>query len=183
MNSYPQAYLEYLIYFQAERDYFECHEVMEEHWKEHPGDPLSVAFVGLIQLAVGLYHQRRGNRAGSVKMLQSALKHLTPEDIASLGMDSDVLREMIADRVDRLKAGLPAEFVDMDLPILDPLLLEQCQQECLKRVLVWSRPSDCGNEQLIHKHKLRDRSQVIEERNEQIRKRQLHRGVTDDEFA
>ena len=31
---YPEAYIEYLMYFHGNRDYFECHEVLEEYWKE-----------------------------------------------------------------------------------------------------------------------------------------------------
>lgn len=31
---YPAEYLEYLVYFHADRDYFECHEILEEYWKE-----------------------------------------------------------------------------------------------------------------------------------------------------
>ena len=36
MTQYPEAYTDYLCYFHGARDYFECHEVMEEYWKEHP---------------------------------------------------------------------------------------------------------------------------------------------------
>ncbi len=31
---YPNAYLDYLVYFHGHRDYFECHEVLEEYWKK-----------------------------------------------------------------------------------------------------------------------------------------------------
>lgn len=52
--NYPQAYIEYLEYYHGARDYFECHEVLEEYWKENPSSPLSAAWVGLIQLAVAM---------------------------------------------------------------------------------------------------------------------------------
>jgi len=35
---YPEPYLEYLIQFHAERDYFECHEILEEYWKSAPAN-------------------------------------------------------------------------------------------------------------------------------------------------
>jgi predicted metal-dependent hydrolase len=177
LNSYPKAYREYLIYFQAERDYFECHEVMEAYWKQHREDPRSLAYVGLIQLAVGLYHQRRGNMAGAVKMLQSAWNHLSEEHIESLGMHPQELRESITERINQIKMGIPL-YEDMDLPIQDTALLKQCQQECLTRGLIWSNPSDCSNEHLLHKHKLRDRTEVIEERNQQVLERQRKKGVS-----
>jgi predicted metal-dependent hydrolase len=176
MIHYPEAYKAYLIYFQAERDYFECHEVMEAYWKEHPDDERRFAYVGLIQLAVGLYHQRRNNRTGAEKMLQSAWNHLTLEHLESLGLDGAALRAAISKRIHDLREGSQV-YEDFDMPIRDPLLLEQCMQECDNRGLIWNGPSDISNEQLIHKHRLRDRSEVIEQRNEQVRIRQQQRGV------
>jgi uncharacterized protein len=177
MNVYPQAYLDYLIFFQAERDYFECHEVMEAYWKEQSDDPLSLAYLGLIQLAVGLYHQRRGNYAGAVKMLQSSWNHLSCEHIEALGMHPKTLKDRIAERVQALQTGTPI-YEDIDLPLQDPKLSELCLLECQRLGLLWSRPSDISNEQLIHKHTLRDRTEVIEERKAQIRKREQQKGVS-----
>lgn len=37
---YPEAYVAFLHEFHTTRDYFECHEILEEYWKE---DPLSSA--------------------------------------------------------------------------------------------------------------------------------------------
>ena len=45
VGEYPEAFISYLIEFHATRDYFECHELLEEYWKAHPGDPLA----GLVQ--------------------------------------------------------------------------------------------------------------------------------------
>ncbi|MBP1995504.1 DUF309 domain-containing protein [Paenibacillus eucommiae] len=182
MKTYPLAYTEYVVYFQAERDYFECHEVMEEYWKEHPADEHSLAYVGLIQLAVGLYHQRRGNMAGAVKMLQSAYKHLTDEHLEWLGLDSVELRQSIAARIQALLEGAIL-YADIDLPIKDPILLEQCQDICQSRGLSWNDPSDCSNEHLIHKHTLRDRSEVIEARKNQILLRQQRKGGSSNELG
>ena len=89
MKPYPEAYIDYLLYFHAQRDYFECHEVMEEFWKEHPGDIRSRTYVALIQIAVGMYHIRRGNRNGAVKMLQSAGRNAEAPHVLSLGLNPD----------------------------------------------------------------------------------------------
>lgn len=32
---YPTAYIKYLFHFHTDRDYFECHELLEEHWKQY----------------------------------------------------------------------------------------------------------------------------------------------------
>ncbi|OCT14202.1 hypothetical protein A8709_25555 [Paenibacillus pectinilyticus] len=173
MRQYPEAYTDYLCYFHGERDYFECHEVMEEFWKEHPEDPRRLTYVGLIQIAVGLYHSRRGNRAGAVKMLQSAANNLQAEDVRSLGLDDVELQARIG------QAWLAIEddhfqFEDVNLPISDPELLRHCLAICEQRGLVWQAPSRMSDVMLIDKHTRRDRSEVIEERARQqsIRKEQ-----------
>jgi len=57
-------------------DYFECHEVLEEAWTPECG-PRRLFLQSLIHLAVGLYHHRRGNRAGALRQLRKGLRKLT----------------------------------------------------------------------------------------------------------
>jgi uncharacterized protein len=176
MNRYPQAYMDYLVHFHAERDYFECHEVMEEFWKEHPDDPRSRTYVGLIQIAVGVYHQRRGNRAGAVKMLTSSLTNLEAQHVEGLGLDFGGLIDMFRDRIAGLKADQSNKYEDPNLPIKDQALLEHCIRLAELQGLHWGKPSDCENRGLIHKHTLRDRSEVILERERQAQIRRKQRG-------
>lgn len=56
MPIYSESYIDYLIHFQATRDYFECHEIMEEYWLENDRDK---KWLTLIQLAVAVYHERQ----------------------------------------------------------------------------------------------------------------------------
>ncbi|RKJ17377.1 DUF309 domain-containing protein, partial [Butyricicoccus sp. 1XD8-22] len=52
-------FVQYFTYFNGNKDYFECHEVLEEYWKIlAPGDKKH-PLVGYIQLATGMYHWRR----------------------------------------------------------------------------------------------------------------------------
>lgn len=171
MKKYPEEYIEYLLQFHAERDYFECHEVMEEFWKEHPTDERSRTYVALIQIAVGMYHIRRGNRTGALKMLQSAERNAQAEHVASLGLDAEKLTQLIRDtnaQIDR--DGYL--YQDMNLPIADSELLALCLSECGRQGLVWQAPSRMSDIELIQKHTRRDRTDVIEERakQQQIRK-------------
>ncbi|MGG1550616.1 DUF309 domain-containing protein [Paenibacillus ferrarius] len=170
MGQYPDAYVQYLVHFHGDRDYFECHEVMEEFWKAHPGDPRSGTYVGLIQIAVGLYHSRRGNWAGAVKMMGSALANLQPMDVSSLGLDAEELERRIRNTLADVQDEHDG-YTDMNLPIMDPGLLHRCQTICKDKGLVWEAPSSLENDALIHKHTLRDRTDVIEERARQSRLR------------
>lgn len=163
MKPYPEDYLEYLLQFHAERDYFECHEIMEEFWKEHPGDERSRTYVALIQIAVGMYHIRRGNRTGALKMLQSALRNAQAEHVASLGIDAAGLELLLQQTLVQIEQADYC-YADIDLPIVDAELLAQCIAECQRRGLTWQAPSRISDIELIQKHTRRDRSSVIEER-------------------
>ncbi|TXK85109.1 DUF309 domain-containing protein [Paenibacillus sp. N3.4] len=171
MKQYPEAYIDYLLFFHAERDYFECHEVMEEFWKEHPEDERSRTYVALIQIAVGMYHIRRGNRLGAVKMLQSAVKNAQYEHVLSLGLDPMKLEEIVTWEWKRIEMDNHF-YEDINLPISDPELESWCLNECSKRGLTWQAASRMEDELLIQKHTLRDRDEVILERarQQQLRK-------------
>lgn len=57
-------------------DYFECHEVLEALWQPLPPGPEKTFYQGLIQVAVGLYHQQRGNHVGAVRKLRAGVEKL-----------------------------------------------------------------------------------------------------------
>ncbi len=162
--------------------FFECHEVLEEYWKEHPEDPNSEAYVGLIQVAVSLYHQRRGNLSGAVKMLTSAIQRLDKERLERLGIDGEKFRERLQARLQECMD--PASFIysDLDIPLKDETLTTLCGQACARTGKVWGQPTDMNDAFLIHKHTLRDRSTVVAERElqKQLKRKQRLKRETDD---
>lgn len=125
--SYEPLYVAYLVYFNRDRDYFECHEVLEELWLEQDYDPL---YKGLLQVAVGLFHARRGNRLGGLKMLSSALERLAPYPEHALGIDLGQLRRDATLYVQQLadEAGMPFKYYDLTIRVLDAELAEAVQQ-------------------------------------------------------
>ncbi|BBH19760.1 hypothetical protein Back11_11050 [Paenibacillus baekrokdamisoli] len=171
---YPSAYIAFLVEFHATRDYFECHELLEEYWKNNPEDGLGDTWVGLIKVAVGSYHQRRGNLVGALKMLHQAITLLTEEAAAHVGLDGVKLRTLISARIEAIEHHVP--FTDMELPIRDRDLLKRCQVMSIKEGLVWSAPSS-GKDQLLHRHTLRDRSAVIAARAAAARAKAARNGI------
>ncbi|NGQ93794.1 DUF309 domain-containing protein [Brevibacillus sp. SYP-B805] len=169
---YPDAYLLYLAHFHGDRDYFECHEILEAYWKAQPAHKRSAVWVGLIQIAVALYHQRRGNFAGAAKMMASAIRILQgcEEEVRKLGLHAARLIRLLTGKLEAIRQQLPYE--SFQLPIADPGLLELCRNLCAERGMVFGQASDLTNPQLIHKHTLRDRSEVIREREESLKRRQ-----------
>lgn len=177
---YPDAYVEFLVQFHATRDYFECHEILEEHWKSRPDDPLAHAWVGLLQVAVALYHERRGNLEGARKMLTAALeRHLRADDLDLLGLDGAATIERVRRRLEGLGDGTTSEaspqYADLDLPVRDPELARLCVERCAARGLAWGGPSDLASDALVHRHARRDRTAVVEARLAAWRLRQERR--------
>jgi len=165
---YPKAYLDYLYHFHCDRDYFECHEVLEEFWKEKEAGEREIHWVGLIQIAVGLYHHRRGNFRGALRMLQNACRIIRKESVAinALGLDSGRLVKMLEERIDCVTKQQP--YVSMNLPIADPDLQLSCDTLAQSASKVWGAASDLLDDSLVNRHTLRDRSDVIEERRRQL---------------
>lgn len=171
--TYPQSYIAFLVHFHGDRDYFECHEILEEYWKSSSArDPV---WVGFIQLAVGMYHYRRGKLAGAVKMLRSSYRILVQEQapLTRLGLDTERLYHLINQTIADVEDHIP--YQSMTLPINDSQLLAICQDECQRRGITFGLASDLSNTYLINKHTLRDRSDVISKRQTQLQKKQNQR--------
>ena len=58
-----------------QREFFECHEALEEVWKSETG-PRRLFLQALIHLAVGFHHDQRGNPRGAILQLRKGLRKL-----------------------------------------------------------------------------------------------------------
>jgi len=166
-----KAFIQYLVHFHGDRDYFECHEVLEEHWKEvDPGNKESI-WVGFIQLAVSSYHYRRGNFSGALRTHKKSVAILKRQSqiCAELGINHPVLMQLMAERKSKIVSHQP--YRSIDLPIYNQDLLAQCRKECERQNLVWGMDSNSLDNTLVNKHSMRDRSDVILERRMAIEER------------
>lgn len=150
-------YVAYCTYFNGNRDYFECHEVLEEYWKEiAPGDKDHV-LVGLVQLATGMYHWRRGNYSGSARILTKSLHNLQQNrhSVFLQPLDDRLLEQHIFQAIEAVEQQKP--FQPFDLSITEPAFLETVASKIAALPLA-------DEDYLLHKHMLRDRSEVLEAR-------------------
>jgi uncharacterized membrane-anchored protein len=89
---------------------FRAHEVLEARWKASPEAEREL-WRGLAQLAVGVTHHQRGNRAGRVALLRRAALTLSPYAGQSpFGVAVDELRswaETAADTAGAATGSLP----------------------------------------------------------------------------
>lgn len=118
---YPQLYIEFLHCFNTERDYYECHEVLEELWLAEGRNPF---YQGLLQVAVGLYHFRNDNVNGAVKLLRSALVKLDAFPDDSLGINLAKLKRDTREYLAQLEMykSEPIAFYDLTIEVHDPEL-------------------------------------------------------------
>lgn len=119
--AYEPLYLAYLVYFNRDRDYFECHEVLEELWLAKERDPL---YKALLQVAVGLYHFRNHNVRGATMMLQRSSAVLESYPAVTLGINLARLAEEAGEYARRLGRYpvQPFDYYDLNIELVDPQL-------------------------------------------------------------
>jgi predicted metal-dependent hydrolase len=173
-HNYPAPWMKYLYDFHVTRDYFQCHEHLEEYWK-HTGQ-MDRTLVAFIQLAVGAYHARRENKAGALKMWKQALADLAASDEPYLGMDLVQLRADVAIWIKRLLDDL--QFEDAELPFADVALKSRLVDMAKQKGRQFGDPSDIHDIELTHRHMRRDRTEVIESRLQSLARK---RGIAVDD--
>jgi uncharacterized protein len=119
-NEYPSLYVDFFHYFNIEKDYFECHEVLEELWLETGREPF---YQGLLQVAVGLYHFQNENINGAIKMMVAASEKLSkyPEPIY-MGIHLQNLKQHTEQCLQQIQSNKP--FSPFYIQIEDPKLQE-----------------------------------------------------------
>lgn len=172
---YPEEYIYYLAEYNGSRDYFECHEIMEEYWKEHPDSPFKTCWLVLIRISVCLYHARRGNWTGALKLMKKAVGEADAKLFDQLGMDGTKL----AQQLKLLALDWSREeivYADIDLPITDARLREAAEFRSKELGYTWGIHGLDAGEAVIHKHRLRDRSDVISAREDSAKRKALSQG-------
>jgi CheY-like chemotaxis protein len=82
-------------------EYFECHETLEAAWRQEERS-IRLLYQGILQVGVALYHIRRGNWPGAMKVLARAtpkLAHFAPDcmdiDVGQLLTDAGRIAELL----------------------------------------------------------------------------------------
>jgi predicted metal-dependent hydrolase len=97
------------------REFFECHEVLEQAWTPERG--LRRLFLqALIHFAVGLYHWERGNLAGAARQIRKGLRKLGGYLPSCEGIDTDQLYRDGLQTLARIEAGeMPQHYLHIRL--------------------------------------------------------------------
>ncbi|OZS79349.1 hypothetical protein CF394_02715 [Tetzosporium hominis] len=157
-----EAFQAYFYHYLVTEDYFECHEVLEELWKEVAPRDKSHLLVAFILVATSMYHWRRGNTKGATKSLTKALVllEINASEVDSY-VDSKKLEQQIQSKlidISNEEAFSPVVFI-----VTSGTLAAAIEQFPEKQQVT---------DALIHRHTLRDRTEVIEARKQALHKRQ-----------
>ncbi len=99
----PEPFAEAVRLFNA-GEYFECHEVVEELWREE-STSLRLFYQGILQVAVGCYHLTvRRNRHGALSKLRAGVEklHQFPAVMGLIALED--LRQQVRDLLIRIEA-------------------------------------------------------------------------------
>lgn len=102
-----------------EREYFDCHDVLEELWGETLGEDRDF-LQGLLHAAVSLFHLSEGNPAGAHKMHVSSLRYLSRYPDRFQGVDLAQLRCDLTACFSQARAGATPELSDYPVLIWSP---------------------------------------------------------------
>lgn len=153
-----QAFRQFLFEFHSTRDYFECHEILEDVWKEIAPRQKDHELVGFILLATGMYHWRRGNKRGASRSLHKAYVILQK---ASNNQHAFLL---LFNRERLLELLMISSKACDNGEIYQPISLPITDAELLSFIQAHPQQAERVADEIVHKHRLRDRSDVIRER-------------------
>jgi hypothetical protein len=92
------------------REFFQCHEVLEEAWTPERGQR-RLFLQALIHLAVGFYHYQRGNPVGARRQLHKGLAKLAAYLPYCEGIDTSRLYGDTVAALDRIKGAAQGALV------------------------------------------------------------------------
>lgn len=163
-SAYPQAYVEFLAAYYGSRDFFECHDIMEDYWKSQGETRHTGSWLVFIRLSVACYHARRGNWAGARKMMAKAAEEIDASRMNELGIDGQALAQLLRQTAAEWSDTAHPVYRDIALPLTDVALEAEARRLCRERGWRWGTPSDEIDADVIHRHLTRDRTAVVEAR-------------------
>lgn len=170
--TYHTAYIQYLVEYHVTRDWFECHEIMEECWKEEQDPQLKPTWHMLVKIAVAQYHERRGNYNGAAKLYRGVLELWAHVKWDVLSIDATHLQQEVIRHLSHVEqqihGGQSVSFEAINMCLIDNELLYACERYCERHSMTWQILNTPVGDDIIHRHRLRDRSDVITARNKAL---------------
>ena len=158
---YNPLFVKFIVYFNENQDFFECHEVLEEYWKLFPDRTKEHPLVGYILLSTAMYHWRRGNTVGAGRTILKSISRLQRISVDhpcfSDGINIENLVKNATIASQQIKKEQP--FSTFSIEVTSTKI-----QSLIKEITPSMDLLPSGTDEVIHKHMLRDRSDILNER-------------------
>lgn len=105
------------------REFYECHETLEEAWMAESG-PVRDLYRVILQVSVAYYHITNENYNGAIKMFLRAVQWFAPLPDFCQGIDIAALRENVTSVRAHLEALGPDRIGEFDRTLLKPIRYE-----------------------------------------------------------
>lgn len=115
----PPGVLEGIALFN-QREFYECHEVIEHEWHAELGE-IRRLYQGILQIGVGFHHLRNRNYRGAVLLLRDGIAKTAPYAPHCLGIDTGRLvgeSQACLARIEELGPDRLAEFDEAMIPVI-----------------------------------------------------------------
>ena len=108
MDTYTRSRFIHAVNAFNEKDFFECHEILEDIWFDVRDDSRDF-YQGLLHIAVGLYHlTKKKNTKGTILQFNKAIVKLSPYEKNFNGIDLEMLLKQVKSISNRIaKHDLP----------------------------------------------------------------------------
>ncbi len=109
----PKEFLHAIEQFNKE-ELYECHETLEDLWRNEKGE-IRKLFKGILQIGVGVYHARKSNLKGALRLISSGMELMKPFTPSCFGIDVSLFLQATEQMKDELEKMGPGEFLSPDL--------------------------------------------------------------------
>ncbi|KXH82058.1 DUF309 domain-containing protein [Sporosarcina sp. HYO08] len=161
-------FVKFIVYFNENQDFFECHEVLEEYWKSLPNSDKQHPLTAFILLSTGMYHWRRRNFTGAEKTLQKAVLKFMNFKLHAPDFTEEIdMHQLIADaKLAFSQSKERSSFSPFPIHVSSATLASHVNEMVTSIELL-----PFGSDAVIHKHMLRDRSDILRKREEKKKSR------------
>ena len=103
------------------REFYECHEFLEDIWLAEPGE-IRTLYQGILQVGVAFYHLSRDNIRGTTSLLETGTAYLRRFRPECMGVNVDkLIRDSLAayDEINRIGRERLSEFDPGLIPVIE----------------------------------------------------------------
>jgi uncharacterized protein len=91
-------------------EYYDCHETLEEIWRDEQGK-IRDLYKGILQIGVAIYHAKRSNLRGAMRLISSGMELLSPFAPQCMGIDVACLLQSAGQFREELNGFAPEQGV------------------------------------------------------------------------